>query len=125
MNATSRQKEKSAPAEREPVYTAPDVNITETKDAYLLEAEMPGVNREGLDISLEDNVLTLTGRRSGVVPPGTLTYRESKMADYRRAFELDPVINAAQISARMDQGVLTLTLPKLEKAKPRKIVVSD
>jgi len=125
MNTKTQHKETRPATAPEQVYIAPDVNIAETKDAYILEAEMPGVNKDGLDISLEDNVLTLTGRRSGVVPPGTLTYRESKMADYRRAFELDPVINAAKISARMDQGVLTLTLPKVEKVKPRKIAVTD
>jgi len=125
MNSTIQKSENRAPAAPEPVYSAPEVNITETKDSYVLEAEMPGVNKDGLDISLEDNVLTLTGRQSGAVPPGTLTYRESKMTDYRRAFELDPVIDTARISARMDQGVLRLTLQKVEKVKPRKIAVTD
>jgi len=125
MNPTIHQKEDRAPAVPERVYTVPEVNISETKSAYVLEAEMPGVSKDGLDISLEDNVLTLTGHRNGAVPPGALTYRESKMADYRRAFELDPVIDTARISARVDQGVLTLTLPKVEKAQPRKIAVTD
>jgi len=125
MSTKTQQSENRTTTAAEPVYSAPEVNITETKDSYVLEAEMPGVNKDGLDISLEDNVLTLTGRQSGAVPPGTLTYRESKMTDYRRAFELDPVVDTARISARMDQGVLTLTLPKVEKVKPRKIAVTD
>jgi len=125
MSTTIHQNENRTPAAPEPVYSAPEVNITETKDSYVLEAEMPGVNKDGLDISLEDNVLTLTGHRNAAVPPGTLSYRESRMADYRRSFELDPVIDTGKISARMEQGVLTLVLPKLEKVKPRKIAVTD
>jgi len=103
-------------------FVAPEVNIVETKEGYVLEAEMPGVAKEGLDISLEDNVLTLVGRR-GAALAGTSLYRESQMADFRRVFELDPSIEAGKISARIEQGILTLTLPKAEKVKPRKITV--
>jgi HSP20 family protein len=101
----------------------PEVNIVETKDGYVLEAEMPGVTKDGLDISLEDNVLTIVGRRSPE-PAGTSLYRESHSADFRRVFELDPSIESANINARIEQGILTLTLPKVEKVKPRKIAVS-
>jgi HSP20 family protein len=51
-------------------------------------------------------------------------YRESRPSDYRRVFELDPAIDSSKISAKMEQGVLTLTLPKTEKVKPRKIEIS-
>lgn len=103
-------------------YVAPGVNIVETKDGYVLEAELPGVNKDGLEISLEDNVLTLVGRR-GPALGGTSLYRESRAADFRRVFELDPVIDTQKIDARIEQGILTLTLPKAEKVKPRKIAV--
>ena len=56
---------------------------------------------------------------------GQPLFRERHAADYRRAFELDPAIDGSKISARMEQGVLTLTLPKSEKVKPRKIRVDD
>jgi|SRR5215207_2068619 HSP20 family protein len=105
-------------------YLAPEVNIFETKDEYVLEAEMPGVSKDGLEITLEGNVLTLVGRRSDETPTGEPVYRESRPADYRRVFELDPAIDAERINARVDQGVLTLTLPKAERVKPRKIAVS-
>jgi HSP20 family protein len=111
--------------ERERDYVSPEVNIFETKDGYALEAEMPGVNKSGLSISLEGNVLTLIGHRNdGVVPNAQPLYRESRPYDFRRVFELDPVIDTSKISAKMDQGILTLTLPKAERVKPRTITVS-
>jgi HSP20 family protein len=55
---------------------------------------------------------------------GTLIHRESRTEDFRRVFELDPSIDTSKISARIDQGFLTLTLPKAEQVKPRKIAVS-
>ena len=106
-------------------YLAPEVNIFETKDAYILEAEMPGVSKDGLEITLEGSVLTLVGHRSDETPTGEAVYRESRAADYRRVFELDPAIDADKINARVDQGVLTLTLPKAERVKPRKIAVTE
>ena|SRR5438105_3136656 len=103
----------------------PEVNIVETKDGYILEAEMPGVAKDGLEITLEGNEITIVGRRATEALPGQTLFRESRELDYRRVFELDPAIDRAKISARMEQGVLTLTLPKSERVKPRKIAVSD
>ena len=104
-------------------YVAPEVNIFETKDGYVLEAEMPGVNKDGLEITLEGNEVTLVGRRSQETVNGEPIFRERHTADYRRVFELDPAIDTAKVSAKMDQGILTLTLPKSERVKPRKITV--
>ena len=107
-------------------YISPRVNITESKDGYLLEAEMPGVSKEGLEISLEGNELTLVGRRHEENVPGLdLLYRESANRDFRRAFALDPTIDATRIEAKMEHGVLHLHLPKAEKLKPRKITVTE
>ena len=104
-------------------YVAPEVNIFETKDGYVLEAEMPGVNKDGLEITLEGNEVTLVGRRSQETVNGEPIFRERHIADYRRVFELDPAIDTAKVSAKMDQGILTLKLPKSERVKPRKITV--
>jgi len=104
-------------------YLYPPVNITETGDSFVLEAEMPGVNKEGLEITLEGNELTILGRRAPENMNAHLVYRESRPFDYRRVFEIDPSIDSSKISARMEQGVLYLTLPKAEKVKPRKIEV--
>jgi HSP20 family protein len=106
-------------------YVAPEVNIFETKDGYALQAEMPGVNKDGLEITLEGNEITITGRRAQETVSGEVLFRERSAADFRRVFELDPAIDTANISARMDQGILTLTLPKSERVKPRKITVTD
>lgn len=105
-------------------YLAPAVEIFETRNGYLLEAEMPGVNKDGLEITLEGTQITITGHRHETPPSGTVLLRESRHADYRRVFELDPAIDAAKITAKMDQGVLTLTLPKSEKLQPRRIQVT-
>lgn len=107
-------------------YLSPPVHIYETKDGYMLEAEMPGVNRTGLEVLLEGNELTIVGHRDGTLPAGSgsVLYRESRSASFRRVFELDPAIDAQRITARVENGVLYLTLPKAESVKPRKINVS-
>jgi len=105
--------------------TLPLVDIFETKDAYILEAEMPGVTREGLEVLLDNNELTIVGRRSATVKLGETLYRESRLTDFRRVFSLDPTIETSQISAQVEQGLLTLKLPKAEQVKPRKITVTE
>jgi HSP20 family protein len=126
MNAVAQKQENPVTPQRvdtERDFVTPEVNIVETKEGYVLEAEMPGVTKDGLDIRMEDNVLTIVGRR-GPVPTGNPIYRESRTSDFRRVFELDPSIESSKISARVDQGILTLNLPKAEKVKPRKITVA-
>ena len=105
-------------------FVSPEVNIYETPDGYVLHAEMPGVTKGGLEITLEGNSLTFTGRRAVEQPGGSALYRESRQADYRRVFELDPAIDTSKITAQMQQGLLKLTLPKAERVKPRKIEIS-
>jgi HSP20 family protein len=105
-------------------FLSPRVNITETKEGYLLEAEMPGVNKDGLEVLLEGNELTLVGRRQEEDNGATLLYRESSNRDYRRMFALDPTIDTSKIDARIENGVLKLSLPKAESVKPRKIKVT-
>jgi HSP20 family protein len=122
MNATL-QKDNRPATERKTEFVSPEVNIFETKDGYILEAEMPGVNKDGLEITLEGNELTITGHPQRETLPGNAIFRESHNAGYRRLFELDPAIDTAKVSARMEQGILTLTLPKSERVKPRKINV--
>jgi HSP20 family protein len=108
-------------------YISPEVNIFETKEGFILEAEMPGVSKDGLEVTLEGNALTLIGHRKdgSAFAEKQPVYRESKPAHFRRVFELAPSIDAARINAQMEQGVLTLTLPKAEKVKPRKITVGE
>jgi HSP20 family protein len=105
-------------------FISPSASVTENADGYILELEMPGVNKDGLDISIENNELSITGRRSNPGIEGALIHRESRPHNYRRSFEIDPSIDTGKISARITQGVVTLTLPKAEEVKPRKIKVS-
>lgn len=126
MNTAMKKETTESPARAErQEYVLPEVNIIEEKAGYTLEAEMPGVNKDGLEVLLEGNELTIIGHRQHPAVPGRLLFRESQSADFRRVFELDPAIDTSRIVAKMNQGVLTLTLPKSEEVRPRKIVVND
>jgi HSP20 family protein len=105
-------------------FIAPSASVIEAGDGYTLELEMPGVTKAGLDISVENNELTIIGRRSLPKIEGTLIHHESRPENFRRTFELDPSIDGDKISAKIEQGLMTLTLPKAEHVKPRKITVS-
>ena len=105
-------------------FIAPAATVLENADGYTLEVEMPGVSKENLEMWVENNELTILGRRSMPSVEGTLLHRESRPENFRRAFELDPSIDAEKISAQIEQGVVTLTLPKAEQVKPRKITVA-
>ena len=123
MNTLTRETRESDRSQAEQFIT-PAASVTEISDGYMLEIEMPGVKKDGLEISVENNELTIIGRRSLPSVEGTLIHRESRPENFRRVFEIDPSIDANQISAKMDQGLATLTLPKAEHVKPRKITVS-
>jgi len=105
-------------------FIAPAATVLENADGYTLEVEMPGVSKENLEMWVENNELTILGRRSIPAVEGTLIHRESRPENFRRTFELDPSIDAEKISATIEQGVITLTLPKAEQVKPRKITVA-
>jgi len=106
------------------VYT-PDVDIFESDNGITLLADMPGVTTENLSIDLRDDVLTLTGEtgsngESSEVP----LVIEYGIGKFYRQFTLSEVVDQARIMAELKDGVLRLTLPKVEKAAPRKITVS-
>jgi HSP20 family protein len=113
-----------APRAAQPVV-APPVNIIETKDGYTLEAEIPGVSNDGVEITVEENQLTILGRRNRTDSKAQVLYRESADTDYRRVFELDPAVDATKITANVEQGVLTIQLPFSERVKPRKISIAE
>jgi len=123
MNTLTRETRESDRGQAEQFTMAP-AGVTEISDGYTLEIEMPGVKKDGLEISVENNELMIIGRRSLLTAEGTLIHRESRPENFRRMFELDPSIDANKISAKIDQGLVTLTLPKAEHVKPRKITVS-
>src|SRR5438270_11569895 len=115
MNMTAQKQNRQVEQHREQrppsvEYVSPEVNIYETKDGYVLEAEMPGVNKEGLEVTLENNELTITGHRKTETAKGDVLFRESNDYVFRRVFELDPAVDTQRISAKMEQGILSLTL---------------
>lgn len=118
-------KRETAPVKRaERVETvSPVVDIHQNADGYVLEVEMPGVSKSGVEITFEDGKLTLTGHRTDI-PAEDAVYRESSDADYRRVFDLDPTVDSSRIEASIDQGLLTVKLPKAEAARPRRIPVA-
>jgi HSP20 family protein len=105
-------------------FVAPAATVFENADGYTLEVEMPGVSKENLEMWVENNELTVLGRRSMPSVEGTLIHRESRPENFKRSFELDPSIDAGKISAKIEQGVVILILPKAEQVKPRKIAVA-
>jgi HSP20 family protein len=104
-------------------YLIPVADITSSGDAYILQVEMPGVDKSGLELTVQNGELVIVGHRRWIDSIGERVYREIRTNDYRRVYELDPSIDTARISARIDQGLLTVTLPKAESVKPRKIAV--
>ena len=128
MNIVSQQQQ-NEPAtlanqeQRRMQYVTPLVDVESTPEGYIIRSEMPGVDKSGLEITVDNGELTILGHRHAAQVPGEAVYREIRNNDFRRVYEIDPAIDPAKISARIEQGVLTLTLPKAESVKPRKITV--
>src|SRR5512139_2421583 len=107
-----------------PVFI-PGVDILETQDDIIVLADMPGVDGKNVDIDLKDNQLTITGRIDPVEGEKEVSlYKEFLYGDYIRQFTLSYVIDQNKITAKMEDEILRLILPKVEKMKPQKIKVS-
>ena len=104
-------------------YVTPAVDIYEMSEGLVVMADLPGVTPEQLDIRVDNNVLTIRAR-AGHARSAEPTYREYQLLNYFRQFELSDRVDQGKISADLKHGVLTLTLPKAEDAKPRKIAVA-
>ena len=106
-----------------PVFT-PSVDIFETEKAITLLVDMPGVKANELNVDLRDDTLTLTGDvLPNVEAPGEKIYAEYETGRFYRQFSLSELIVQEKIDAKLSDGVLRLTLPKVEKATPRRIPV--
>jgi HSP20 family protein len=117
---TPPSKEETRSQER---YITPPVDIYETQEGLVVRADLPGVPKEGLDVRVENNLLTIRGSSSHVAP-GDPIYREYGLLNFFRQFELNEKVDQSKISAELKYGVLTLNLPKAEEVKPRKIEVN-
>ncbi len=103
----------------------PDVDITEKNDETVVTADLPGVEEQSLDITLEKNIITIRGSVSAEIPNGyRLAYGEYEMCDYERAFTLSDEVDKDRIQATLKNGVLKLVLPRAAAAKARKIAVA-
>ena len=103
-------------------YISPSVDIFENEEGLTLVADMPGLDDNSLDVTIEQGVLTLQG--SAPAGAGDYHYREFAMAGYWRQFLLSDIFDAEKAEATIKQGVMTLKIPKAEKAKPKRIEVS-
>jgi len=117
------------PAGRSEVSTTgtitPFYQIRETDEAYDLRVHLPGVTRDGLDLSLEKGEITVTAHREWKKPEGwTPLYREIKTAEFALTLRHDNAFDPNRVKAELKDGVLQVTLPKAEAVKPRKIQVT-
>jgi len=101
----------------------PRIDIWEGEDELVLQADMPGVNPDNIDIRFENRELSIRGQVCPRYDNVQLIYGEYKIGDFHRTFSIGEAIDAEKISAEMSGGVLTLHLPKSEKVKPRRIAV--
>jgi HSP20 family protein len=105
----------------------PPVDIYETEDAFILEAELPGFTREDVEIELVENRLTLRGERKRPSEVKEEQYRRHERAygRFERTFLLPALIDRDHVTAEMHHGVLTLRLPKSDLAKPKRIPIRE
>jgi HSP20 family protein len=114
--------EKSIATRDETLYIAPPVDIFESEDALIVVADLPGVDKDAVDIRVEDNILTMKGR-ANYSPRAGILVEEFNLQGYYRQFQLSDEVDQGKISAESKNGVLTITLPKAEKTKPKQIKV--
>jgi HSP20 family protein len=106
-------------------YWTPAVDILEKDDAYTLEAELPGLKKDDVKISVQDNILTLRGERKDERKESKKGYlrMETNYGSFTRSFTLPTTINASKIEAEFKDGILKIEIPKAEEAKPKMIEV--
>ena len=119
------KKEQAAATRRidRPEYYQPAVDICETSDEVILKYDMPGVDKDNVEITAERNTLSVTGNvnREDL---GKAAYRETRVGNYRREFTLSDDVDPDSITAEIKAGVLTVRVGKPEKAKPKKIEIT-
>lgn len=105
-------------------FFRPNVDISEGADELVVQADMPGVRSEDIEIDFKDGMLTIHGKAERRQAEEThYLLNEYGIGDFHRTFQVSEQIDAGRINAALKDGVLTLRLPKLERVKPRKIAV--
>ncbi|KUK52484.1 MAG: Heat shock protein Hsp20 [Marinimicrobia bacterium 46_47] len=108
------------------VNWSPSVDLEETKNDYIIHAELPGMNKKDIDISVENDILTISGEKKERVQTkdSNCLISEIMSGHFSRSFRLPAQINSEKIEAKWDNGVLVVKIPKSEVAKPKKIQIS-
>jgi HSP20 family protein len=104
---------------------APALDVYETDASFVAKLELPGIDPEAVDVSVEDNVLTITGKRdfSNEVKEESYHRIERRYGSFSRSITLPATADTEKVEASFDKGVLTVEVPKVERAKPKKIAV--
>ncbi len=106
-------------------WQRPRYDVRENDDAFSIRVSLPGVDRDKIDISIEEDTLTVTGQRDDVIPEGWRPLRrEIAGGDFRLGLRLNVPVNESKIKAHVENGVLDLALPKADEVKPRKIKIN-
>ena len=104
---------------------SPAVDVKETDEAYTIEADLPGVNKEDIELTVLDNALTIKGERKSEKEAKEEGYHrvERRYGSFQRSFHVPGGFDPGKVSANFDKGVLRVTLPKREESKPKQIEV--
>jgi HSP20 family molecular chaperone IbpA len=117
------EEQELAPTREESRHLAPPVDIYETTDALVVVADVPGATRETVDINVEDGLLTIKAKPE-YESRGDAYVEEFGLVNFYRQFQLPDAVDQEKITAQYKHGVLTITLPKAEAAKPKQIAVN-
>jgi len=123
MTVPEKREDKLSETREETRTLVPAVDIFEVSDGLAVVADLPGVEKGDVDVHVEDDVLTISGKAKDH-SRGDGLYREFNLLNYFRQFQLSEQVDQDKIRAELKSGVLSVQLPKAEKAKPKKITVS-
>jgi len=124
-NAQTPQTQESQAHQQEKQFRQPPVDISERENEFIIEADMPGMREENIDVQFHQGELTILGKSDVPEKAGeNYRFRQFETVDFLRTFRIGESVNAANISAQYADGVLTVHLPKAEALKPRKIEVA-
>lgn len=104
----------------------PPADVIENKDSFIIRAELPGLKKEDIKVTLQNNVFTINGEKRKEQEEKNQTYHkvERSYGTFHRSFELAVQVNPNEIKAEFKDGILTVELPKIEEAKPKEISIS-
>ncbi len=110
------------PTRAEETFVPPPVDIYEDDQGLVVLVDLPGVEPSGLDVRVDRGILTIQGR-AGHLASGDPVYREYQLTGFFRQFQLPEEVDTGRIAAELRNGVLTLRLPRAERAQPRRLEV--